>query len=299
MSKPFPIPFPGGDRSDPQTSGLQIPLFEPSDALVSADVQALLSQLGQPSTDGGIGAASSFDPAARFPAKIVARIEALEFVEISELLQESWSVDGTESNLKTHGRRAPVTDILVWAECFSGMAAVLARRHPQKAPELFAYMRRIMNAARKYEGAAWVTYDRVYRRQAASRRTLNWSQEDQALYNEVFAGRAKQCPRCRYCLSEHHSTETCPDTPTFPFAFPLAPTTTVPNANPLAQARLPPPVRSGEICRKYNENRCFFRQCKHTHACSICYGTHPAEVCTHNRRGDPYPRRDPKPATPA
>ena len=92
---------------------------------------------------------TAFDPAARFPAKIVARIEGLEYVEMAELLQEAWAVEGTNANplLKLHGCRAPVTDTLVWTECFSSMAAILARRYPQKAPELFAYLRRIINAA--------------------------------------------------------------------------------------------------------------------------------------------------------
>ena len=76
--------------------GLQIPLFAPLDALVRCGRAGSLSQLGQSSMDSGIDAASSFDPATRFPAKIVVKIEALEFVEISELLQESWSVDGAD-----------------------------------------------------------------------------------------------------------------------------------------------------------------------------------------------------------
>ena len=199
-----PFPDAGNARPDPSASipDIRIPLFTPSEALTSSDLQslAMLPELGRQGADGPGAQTSAFDPAARFPAKIVARIESLEFVEMAELLQESWSLESADMNplLKPHGRRAPVTDILVWIECFAGMAAILARRYPQKTPELFAYMRRIANAARKYEGAAWVTYDRVYRRQAASRRTLNWSLEDQALYNEVFAGRARQCTRCRH-----------------------------------------------------------------------------------------------------
>ena len=260
---------------------------------------ATLTDVGRQGASGTVVLSNAFNPAARFPAKVVARIEGLEYVEMSELLQEAWAVESTDANplLKLHGRRAPVTDILVWTECYASMAAILARRYPQKAPELFAYLRRIINAAQKYEGAAWVTYDRVFRRQAAARGTLDWSQEDQALYNEVFAGRARQCTRCRHCLSEHHATETCPDTPVFPFAFPqLSMTSAAPMGN-MTQTR-PPLARSGELCRKFNENRCFYRQCKHTHACSVCNGPHPAESCSHNRRGDPYPRRDPKPAGP-
>ena len=51
---------------------------------------------------------------------------------------------------------------------FIGMAAILAGQYPQKTPELFANMRRIVNTARKYEGSTWITNDRVYQRQVAS-----------------------------------------------------------------------------------------------------------------------------------
>eukprot|EP00731_Ephydatia_muelleri_P012033 Em0006g927a len=36
-------------------------------------------------------------------------------------------------------------------------------------------------------GTRWVTYDRLYRRQAAASRTLSWAVEDQTLYNEAFS----------------------------------------------------------------------------------------------------------------
>ncbi|KAL5467535.1 hypothetical protein EMCRGX_G031779 [Ephydatia muelleri] len=114
--------------------------------------------------------------------------------------RHAWASDAADSAnrsiLKHFGRRPPVSDILVWAECFTAMAAVLSRKYLQKAPELFAYAHRIFHAARNYDCHAWVTYDRVYRRQAATRCSLNWSVEDQSLYNEAFAGRAKQSTRC-------------------------------------------------------------------------------------------------------
>eukprot|EP00731_Ephydatia_muelleri_P026117 Em0018g217a len=114
--------------------------------------------------------------------------------------RHAWASDAADSAnrsiLKHFGRRPPVSDILVWAECFTAMAAVLSWKYLQKAPELFAYAHRIFHAARIYDCHAWVTYDRVYRRQAATRCSLNWSVEDQSLYNEAFAGRAKQSTRC-------------------------------------------------------------------------------------------------------
>lgn len=105
--------------------------------------------------------------------------------------------DSTEWNpmFRQHSQRAPITDILIWGECFAAMAAVLSRKYPSKSSELFAYQCRIFHVARKYEGQNWVTYNQVYRRQAASRRSLDWAQEDQALYNEAFGGGGRQAER--------------------------------------------------------------------------------------------------------
>ena len=105
--------------------------------------------------------------------------------------------------------RGPVTDILVWLECFSLLAGVLAKKYPEKAPEFFAYQKRIVHTSRNFEGPTWVAYDRAYRRQALSSHSLDWSVEDPALYNEAFVGHAKLIPRCKHCLSEHHSAEAC------------------------------------------------------------------------------------------
>ena len=205
------------------------------------------------------------DPATRFPPKLISKIENLEFVEIADLLQEAWASDATDSNnqtLKHLSRQPPVSDIQVWAECYMVMAAVLSCKYPAKAPELFAYARRIFHAARIYDNHAWVTYDRIYRRQAATRHSLDWSVEDQSLDNEVFAGWAKQSTRCKYCLGENHTVEACPEMPLVQLPVSLVPTTpaslsgSVLNRPSLTQQ---PNARSGEVCRKYNEDRCFFR----------------------------------------
>ena len=58
-----------------------------------------------------------------------------------------------------------------------------------------------------------MTYDACYWHQEAATKTLNWSQINFTLYNEAFTGRAKQLPRCSYCLSEHHRSADCQDAP--------------------------------------------------------------------------------------
>ncbi len=63
------------------------------------------------------------------------------------------------------------------------LVAVLTSRYKDKAPELMAYQRTIVRAQRTFTGEGWVTYDACYRRQAAARKTLNWSHIDFNLYS--------------------------------------------------------------------------------------------------------------------
>ena len=213
------------------------------------------------------------------------RIENLEFIEIYELLQEAWLPDTTADattqaiTLRLPRRSTPVSDISVWVECYCLMASVLGARYPASASNLWAYLRRIVRCARTFDGHSWVTYDRLYRRQAAASRTLSWAVEDQTLYNEAFSGRAKPVARCKVCLSEHHSVDACPDAPRFLLGQPDAPASR---------------LSSQEICRRYNEERCFASSCKYRHACSNCSGNHPATNCGPSRARaaptHPYPR---------
>ncbi|KAL5467344.1 hypothetical protein EMCRGX_G031557 [Ephydatia muelleri] len=136
----------------------------------------------------------------------------MEFIEIYELLQEAWLPDTTADattqaiTLRLPRRSTPVLDISVWVECYCLMASVLGARYPASASNLWAYLQRIVRCACTFDGHSWVTYDRLYRRQAAASRTLNWAVEDQTLYNEAFSGRAKPVARCKPLLSASANT---------------------------------------------------------------------------------------------
>ena len=64
---------------------------------------------------------------------------------------------------------------LLWVECFSLMASVLTTRYPERASDLFTYQNTIVHASRSFAGDHWVTYDLCYQRQAAARKSLQWS----------------------------------------------------------------------------------------------------------------------------
>ena len=127
------------------------------------------------------------------PPKVVKRILNLEFMDISELIPESWKFEeeAASSSCCQHPRaprRGPVTDILLWIECYSTLVSVLASRFPTKVPQLTSYQKTIVKAHRTYAGQGWVTYDIAYRRRAANAKALEWGVIDFNLYNETFAG---------------------------------------------------------------------------------------------------------------
>ena len=227
------------------------------------------------------------------PPKLVKRIVGKEYVDIWELLPESWQIE-TEGSCchAKRPRRNLVTDINVWTECFATMAAILATAYPDKAPHFFAYLRTITKASRTFETSAWASYDMAFRRQAANRGSLDWGIVDAALYNEAFAGRAKQIPRCKYCFSDTHSSTECPHAP--------ADTGALARNAPRGPGSSSRPT-STEICRLFNSpggSRCKYPWCKYTHLCAKCRRPHPAAECSDGRRQTPALGNSERPGAP-
>ena len=78
------------------------------------------------------------------PDSIVATLHKLEFVDMSELRPESWLLD-EEADEKSVAalfktKKKPVTDILIWVQCFASYVAVLAQSFPAHTPQFMAYL---------------------------------------------------------------------------------------------------------------------------------------------------------------
>ena len=96
---------------------------------------------------------------------------------MGELRADIWPEEPVSSDTGGAPRRTskpPVTTLRVWLECFGRMAAVITYRLPEKAAELWAYQTTIIHAAHSYEGANWVAYDRLYRREMLAAKNFNW-----------------------------------------------------------------------------------------------------------------------------
>jgi len=239
------------------------------------------------------------------PAKLVQRIICLEFVEMAELLPESWlAAESSDAEVSGHAkvvsifpkrRRAPVTDVLVWVQCFSAMVGVLSTKYPDKVPEFMAYQALIVKCSRDYEGFGWVLYDRAFRRQVAVTRDLNWSKLNPTLHSLCMAGKARKNKFCALCLSDNHSSDQCPEAwqgllpatyfgqhgppPACPFPQPGLIPRLAGFGHPTAFPFGSPPV---PVCRLFNKPegpRCTFNPCKYAHVCALCKGQHARAEC--------------------
>ena len=145
------------------------------------------------------------------PPCLVMKILTLEFVDMWELLPESWRLESTESGCcnPRRSRRGLVTSFPLCMECYASLVAILAAQYPEKTPHFMAHLRTITRASRNFEGAAWASYDMAFQRQAANQCSLDWGVIDSALYNEAFTGRARLIPRCRFCLADSHNSREC------------------------------------------------------------------------------------------
>lgn len=243
--------------------------------------------------------AAAFFP---IPETTYTKIVNLEFVDMADLKPSSWLLHSEEDEKAAfpfRKKKEPVTDILIWIQCYAAMATILAEHHPSKLPHLLAYQSTIVRCAQRYQGVSWVAYDIHYRRKAAMTKSLDWGIIDQSAYAEFFTGSSKPTTRCHTCLEEH-PTQSCPLTANSLFYQLLDPqqlqtsqfASALPHLPPRAMyyqntpARQAPSRRSTQedppICGLFNSvygNRCTLRWCSFRHVCSLCGGNHNRATC--------------------
>ena len=291
-----------------------LPVFSmaaPGRAGVLSSAALITPRMATALTAAGAGDLTNIPGFGSVPPKLIKKITAKEYIDIGELLPESWRVEteGTCCHTK-RPRRGFVTDINVWTECFATMAAILSSAFPLKAPHFFAYLRTITKASRTFEGPAWASYDMAFRRQAANRGSLDWGVVDAALFSEAFAGRAKAIPRCRYCLADTHVSHDCPHAPVEGQGSGYTAESRLGRPAVCLAGQTPsnrPAGSSVEICRLFNApggSRCRFSQCRYAHVCAKCRRPHPAAECGERRPqvapplGTGSPRTPPPPPPP-
>ena len=228
------------------------------------------------------------------PAKIVAKIQRGEFVDMAELLRDNLEVErrkasgtpglGQCGNHSTKQRRE-VPDLHSWIQCFGVYACVMAAKYPEKTQQLLAYQTVIVREARRCGGNGWQSYDAMFRQQAAFNDKTDWSTLNNTLYSVsfLFHQNGKGC-LCTYCLDADHVSSECALAPEKP--------TQAAGSNswqlkdqPKRGYRKGASGHTGpgdQICYAWNDgHHCVLPYCRFKHVCSRCQSSeHKATMCT-------------------
>ena len=149
------------------------------------------------------------------PQKLVSRIQAGVFVDMSELLPDRLGVNSgppldsdDDDKRNRRSKRHQVTSFLEWTQCFSVYMAVLTRAAPERTQDLLGYQALIMEAKMECTGDEWLGYDRRFLQRAAADPNMVWARIDPTLWNIAFAGQGR-ATRCKYCFSLTHLSDDC------------------------------------------------------------------------------------------
>jgi len=91
---------------------------------------------------------------ALIPPKLVQKILRCEFIDMYELLPETWRIEELRDSCcrSSRPRRGLITDISLWTECCASLVAVLTTKLPEKASQFMCYLWTIVRASRNFEG---------------------------------------------------------------------------------------------------------------------------------------------------
>ena len=172
--------------------------------------------------------------------------------------------------------RKLIPDVATWVQCFGLFAAAVARKKPQRLPDMMAYMTIVTKASQKYKWPAWVIYDQNFRMEAAGDSTMSWAKVEPSLYAQCFTGQARTAENwCSLCQGLDHPSQKCPYRPQ------KRAWSAVFGHQPAGKGNVE--AAKEAVCIKYNKYNgdCRFgKQCRFSHCCSNCGGMHPAQRCS-------------------
>ena len=191
----------------------------------------------------------------------------------------------TPSTSKTKGKKrhsAKITNIATWTECFATYTSIVSMRNPARTQDLLAYTSLIAHASRQYKGDEWLSYDAVFRQQAADHPEWKWASVNTSLWTTAFC-HAVPRDHCSTCFSLEHTSDKCPDSDIVKDNYkekqqPLK------SEDSHSTTTAPRP-----ICINYNYRSCTSPICTYRHICPECHGNHRCTRCTlSSNRYRPY-----------
>ena len=219
------------------------------------------------------------------PARAADKIWAGQFIEFKELLSDNVALlqrlqdmgVANQPHSLGHSWMREVHDPLTWVSCFlTFMATKIAHQETQ---ELAAYGLIVVHLARKHGGRGWLSYDAMFRQQAAAGSPVQWTELNPSLMaatviNSSTSSGANQGRSCSLCLSPDHSRSECA---LLALEFYREQSRLWQQGqSPQVGHSWPPDVRSkpypsvAGVCRRFNRGSCMAVQCRFAHVCSGC-----------------------------
>ena len=182
------------------------------------------------------------------------------------------------------GREVP--NLLGWLFCYSLFAAIVCKRYPEKAKEMWAYQATIIAESRRCGGNGWHLYDTASRQQMSSLETTDFSKLSQALYTTTFLaywGKGQFCQTCK--MSDHNSEECALNSHQRDRHYKSN------KRDSHGQRSLEPRRGRRGVCFSWNDGgKCtHYPYCPFEHQCSGCGGEHKRIVC--NAGGQPKEKK--------
>ena len=110
-----------------------------------------------------------------------------------------------------------------------------------------------------------------------------WSAINPSIYSFCFTRKAAISTRCDLCLSTGHVTTNCPlqedADPDLPIHLKAVETAVLSLAGQSKGSNVGTRIKSGQVCRLFNNDACRYKNCKHLHQCSNFGEQHKAIAC--------------------
>eukprot|EP00118_Oscarella_pearsei_P017030 m.167429 g.167429 ORF g.167429 m.167429 type:complete len:303 (+) comp38931_c0_seq2:1241-2149(+) len=151
------------------------------------------------------------------PGRVVAKVEAREFVDFAELLTDNAELIRRETDRDRPCLAAPsrppmrqLSSLLSWVQAFAAFAAVELTVRPHRIIELMAYLKLVVREAVRCGGDGWRFYDQQFRMQAAANPALSWMKLQSGLHSATFLSFRRPNNRvCTLCMEGDHCTDEC------------------------------------------------------------------------------------------
>ena len=168
-----------------------------------------------------------------------------------------------------------VNSILVWVSAFITYTAIIIEAQPHHAKDLLAYMRIIVRESCRSSDKGWISYNRIFRQNAASDPSLCWAKLNTSLHS-AFCVRSMSSSElaarkvCSHCNSFDHNPEDCTKAQTHTNTDPAATDKQPASSRPIQQPKKG--SRSRRICLSWNSGKCMLPgSCEYSHECATCH----------------------------